>query len=184
MKIENYQETDFAGVQRLLTSVFGKDHAVALTQELALRLVIHHPQHSDVIIGHAALYMREMSCQEQRFLAGIIGDVAVAPEFQRQGLAASMLKELHQCLKDKKSDYSFLFAYQEGVYKSSGYRQLTLPIRYFDVVDNRWNTYFYNGGMIRATSKVALEGIIDFNGRQGLLMKPGMPVNGRRRDRL
>lgn len=72
---------------------------------------------------------------------------------------------MHNYLKENNIDYCFLFAYHPGIYKKSGYKNLTLPILYFDTVHNRWNTYVYNGAMVRCRPPQDLHGVINFNGR-------------------
>ncbi|AIR64298.1 GNAT family N-acetyltransferase [Cedecea neteri] len=165
MNVEIYKNEDYNGTCFLLKSSFGSDKDLVITPELMLRVIIRHPENHGEIIAHAALYVREMYNEGDAFIAGIIGDVAVSPEFQRQGLATKMLSVIHGHLKKESIYYSFLFAYQTEIYKKSGYHDLVLPIYYFDVLDNRWNTYLYNGAMLRCVINNQLRGMINFNGR-------------------
>jgi len=165
VKLEEYKPEHLPGVRLLLKAAFGSEHELTAGEELVLRLIVPHPQQDGCVIAHSAVYIRKMSSAAGEFSAGIIGDVAVDPAFQRRGLMRDMFDTIHSHFLQRGVSHSFLFAYHPATYASLGYKPLQLPINYWDVLDKRWNTYLYHGAMIRSVGDELPDGVIEFNGR-------------------
>lgn len=165
MKVEEYDPSNYPAALFLLKTAFGENKELEDTSEMTLRVIVRHPQDKETIIAHAAAYTRVMTHQATDFLGAIIGDVAVAPEFQGKGLMREMLYSLHQHLISQAVDHSFLFAYNTDIYISSGYQVLNLPIHYYDINDKRWNTYIYHGAMFHSFGTNQLCEVINIHGR-------------------
>lgn len=76
----------------------------------------------------------------------MIGDVAVAKEFRRQGHCKKLVEAAHDYFSSKAIAFSVLFAFEPAVYVSSGYRLMENEIYFLDE-DNAWKTFVYRGSM-------------------------------------
>ena len=77
---------------------------------------------------------------------GLIGDVAVDPEFHRRGYAGLLLAEAHAFFRAAALPFSVLFAYRPEYYVSSGYRLLTRETRFRDT-DGSVKQFVLRGAM-------------------------------------
>ncbi|QIA63117.1 GNAT family N-acetyltransferase [Vibrio astriarenae] len=103
----------------------------------------------ELIVAFGFAYRREMSQRGKVFNAGIIGGIAVHPDYRKQGLCKIILENIERSIELAGVEQSFLFAYEPSIYVTSGYTILDTPIRYFDRSQKRWNTYVYRGGMVK-----------------------------------
>lgn len=101
------------------------------------------------------------------FKAGIVGGIAVHPNYRKQGLCKEILLNIDQAIEQADVEQSFLFAYEPKVYGGSGYTILDTPIHYFDPIQAQWNTYVYRGGMVKSHNQATVlssSGVIEFKG--------------------
>lgn len=167
LKISVIERGDIEAYESLLNahlnSIFGQDSRFIFNHEFACAILI---EEENKIIATGFAYIRFMKQGTTNFKAGIIGGIAVIPKRRGLGLAKVVVKELDQYLESVGVTKSFLFAYEPDIYKSSGYRELVLPIRYFDEQQRNWNQFVYRGGMVKSYSGYAFnDQVIEFNGR-------------------
>ncbi|MDD1783144.1 GNAT family N-acetyltransferase [Enterovibrio sp. ZSDZ35] len=151
-------------ITALLRHVFANpDMQVICNEELATYVVI---MDGGQLIACSSAHVREMEQANQTFLAGVIGSVAVHPEWRAKGLCKMLINELEEHLVMRGVDVSFLFAYKPEVYQSNGYLLLNAPIHHFDDISNTWKRFIYRGGMVKHLSTLTLdpETEIDFRG--------------------
>lgn len=98
------------------------------------------------VIGHAALHLRSVLFGEDACTIGMIGDVAIAKGFRRQGLCRRLIETCHARLVRERVDFSVLFAYVPEVYRSSGYVLMKNETHFLDH-DGLWKTFVYRGSM-------------------------------------
>ena len=78
--------------------------------------------------------------------AGLLGEIAIAADRRRAGLARDLVREAHEHLQARAIPFSILFAYEPRVYQSSGYRMMRNQMRFLDP-DGQWKTFVYRGSM-------------------------------------
>lgn len=100
----------------------------------------------DSLVGHLAMFMREILIGGEPYRVGLIGEVAVAPEHRRRGLARRLIMAAHQHLRSRSAPFAILFAFEPAVYVSSGYKPMRNEIRFLDR-DRTWKTLVHRGGM-------------------------------------
>lgn len=146
-----------------LQLIFDQYSCVEINDELVCSIVIEM-QKTIVACGFA--YSREMT-QGSKFRAGIIGGIAVHPNFRGLGLSKVIMKHLDERLIAEGVNHSFLFAYEPKVYVSSGYNELKAQIHYYDIQHKKWERFVYRGGMIKSYTSLILNEYlpIEFNGR-------------------
>jgi predicted N-acetyltransferase YhbS len=98
------------------------------------------------VVGHLALYRRQVKIGDEGLEIGMIGAVAVAPDHRRRGLCRLLLQQAHDWLRARSTPFSILFAFEPGVYLSSGYRLMRNETHFRDV-DGAWKTFVYRGSM-------------------------------------
>jgi predicted N-acetyltransferase YhbS len=103
------------------------------------------------VIGHLAIYEREIGIAAETVLVGLLGEVAIAAERQRRGLARRLVGHAHDHLQARAIPFSILFAFEPCVYASSGYTLMRNETRFMDA-DGRWKTVVYRGGMVAELS--------------------------------
>ena len=150
-------------INTFLKSIFSSDVKVDINEELSSGVLIIN---NEVIIGCGFVYVREMTQKSSNFQAAIIACVAVDESYRGKGLCKEIISRLDQQISSACINYSFLFAYEKNIYKSSGYQELKTAINYFDKYKKQWNTFVYRGGMIKSFKKVKLskDSVINFNG--------------------
>lgn len=147
-----------------LQLVFNSQIEVDINEEI-LCGVIAITEEKIVACGFA--YQRTMSQSGASFKAGIVGGIAVHPDYQRQGLSKKVLRNIDQKIEQVGIKLSFLFAYEPSVYVASGYANLVTPIHYYDRGQNQWNTFVYRGGMVKNHHEISTllpNEVIEFNG--------------------
>ncbi len=98
------------------------------------------------VIGHLATYQREVGIGDETLRIGMIGGVAIAPDYRRRGHGRGLVGKAHEYLKAESIPFSILFAYEPRVYESSGYKLMQNETRFLDI-DGGWKTFVYRGGM-------------------------------------
>jgi predicted N-acetyltransferase YhbS len=98
------------------------------------------------VVGHLAIYERQIRIGDETLQAGLLGEIAVAADRRRAGLARHLVREAHAHLQARSIPFSILFAYEPRVYESSGYRLMKNQMRFFDS-DGQWKTFVYRGSM-------------------------------------
>ena len=78
--------------------------------------------------------------------AGLLGEIAIAADRRRAGLARDLVRGAHEHLQARVLPFSILFAYEPRVYESSGYRMMQNQTRFLDT-DGEWKTFVYRGSM-------------------------------------
>jgi predicted acetyltransferase len=135
-----------ARVQRLLGEAFFDGATVDYYARLGVPEVVLLLRDGEEIVGHLALYRREVGILDQDVEIGMIGGVAVAPAWRGRGHCRALMQRAHLWLRDRSIPFSLLFAFEPRVYESSGYRLMRNPIRFLDH-DGTWKTLVYRGGM-------------------------------------
>jgi predicted N-acetyltransferase YhbS len=103
------------------------------------------------VIGHLSIYEREIGIGAETVLVGLLGEVAVAADRKRQGLARRLVRSAHEHLQARAIPFAILFAFEPRVYASSGYKLIENETRFLDA-DGRWKTLLYRGGMVAELS--------------------------------
>jgi predicted acetyltransferase len=103
-------------------------------------------QESSALIGHLAVYERQVQIGNEALTIGMIGGVAIIPEYRRRGHARSLLREAHDHLRARMIPFSILMASEPRVYQSSGYRLMDNEMYFLDD-DDIWKTFVYRGSM-------------------------------------
>nr|WP_159063775.1 GNAT family N-acetyltransferase [Thaumasiovibrio occultus] len=147
----------------LLSRAFNAPVTFALNSELAAGVIVRNQ--SD-IIGCGFMYQRTMLQGENRFLAAIIGGIAVHPNYQGQGVSKAIMAAIDALAVEQGADHAFLFAYQPEIYHAAGYRPLNTPIYFYDTPKQCWAEFIYRGGMIKplTDAELAASPRIEFNG--------------------
>jgi GNAT superfamily N-acetyltransferase len=98
------------------------------------------------IAGHLAGYRRDALAHGTPLAIGMVGAVAVAPQYRRQGIATAMLDRAHDQFRALALPYAMLFAYDHRHYRPAGYRPMPNTIRFLE--DGESREFVYRGGMI------------------------------------
>jgi len=135
-------------VQALLSDAFPNDSATngdyyALHGVPDCILVAREAQH---VVGHLAVYRRQVKTGDEILTIGMIGAVAVAPDHRRKGHCRLLLRRAHDYLRARSIPFSILFAFEPFVYLSSGYRPMQNETHFLDA-DGAWKTFVYRGSM-------------------------------------
>ena len=83
------------------------------------------------LAAHLAIHDRAVSTTVGVLSCGGIAEVAVSPEYRRQGLVRRLLDEAHTWLSQQRYEFAILFG-DPGVYGSKGYRAAQNPVYYRD----------------------------------------------------
>ena len=98
------------------------------------------------VVGHLAVYRRQVKIGDEVLEIGMIGAVAVAPDHRRRGHCRRLLQRAHDYLRARSIPFSILFAFEPRVYLSSGYRLMQNETHFLDV-DGAWKSFVYRGSM-------------------------------------
>ena len=98
------------------------------------------------VVGHLAIYERQIRIGNETLQAGLLGEIAIAADRRRAGLARDLVREAHEHLQAQAIPFSILFAYEPRVYESSGYRIMQNQMRFLDS-DGQWKTFVHRGSM-------------------------------------
>ncbi len=132
-------------VQALLEGVFDYDEdSIKFEPEAHTKIIA--VDSDDKVVGHLAAYVREVEFENFSSSLGMIGDVATVTQFQRRGIAKKMIESAHVLFRKVGIKHSILFAYNTGVYKSSGYKTMANEVHFLDQ-DGNWKTFVYRGSM-------------------------------------
>ncbi len=101
------------------------------------------------VVAHVAAYERDVTIGGEPNRIAMLGDVAVASDLRRQGIARRAIDLAHRELKHRAIEFCVLFAYDPAIYRKNGYREMTNEIRLLDR-DNMWRTLVYRGSMVCA----------------------------------
>lgn len=117
------------------------------------------------VLGHLAVYQREVEIGAETFSIGMIGGVAVASSHRGMGLARTLLAQARTHLAVQSIPFSVLFAYEPAVYASSGYKLMLNETHFLDG-DGLWKTFVYRGSMYaELSSKPWPNKLLDLRGR-------------------
>jgi predicted acetyltransferase len=120
---------------------------------------------SERVIGHLAAYRREVIIGGETSRIGMIGGVAIAPDYTRRGHSRALVEQAHAYLKEEAIPFSVLFAYEPRVYASSGYKLMQNETRFLDV-DGAWKTFVFRGSMYAELSEKRWPNqLLDLRGR-------------------
>jgi predicted acetyltransferase len=97
-------------------------------------------------VGHLAIYERQIRIGDQTERVGLLGEIAIAADCRRRGLARRLVRQAHEHLHGRSIPFSILFAYEPHVYASSGYKLMPNRTRFLDT-DGQWKTLVYRGSM-------------------------------------
>jgi predicted acetyltransferase len=97
-------------------------------------------------VGHLALYERQIKIGDETVQVGLLGEIAIAADRRRAGLARSLVRQAHRQLQGRSIPFSILFAFEPRVYASSGYKLMQNQTRFLDA-DGQWKTLVYRGSM-------------------------------------
>ena len=73
-------------------------------------------------VGHLAMYERQIKIGDETVEVGLLGEIAIAADRRRAGLARHLVRQAHEDLQARSIPFSILFAYEPRVYASSGYQ--------------------------------------------------------------
>ena len=135
-----------ANVQRLLGEAFFEDASVDYYARMGIPTLILILKDGLEVIGHLALYRREVVIGDENIEIGMIGGVVVAPAHRGQGHSHTLVQRAHAYLREQAVPFSALFALQPRVFQSSGYKPMQNSTRFLDG-DGSWKTLVYRGGM-------------------------------------
>ncbi|WP_315745388.1 MULTISPECIES: GNAT family N-acetyltransferase [unclassified Bradyrhizobium] len=99
------------------------------------------------IVGHLAIYERQIRCGAEEVTVGLIGEVAVAASHRGRGHARALVDNAHGYLRQRQIPFSILFAFEPRVYASSGYRLIENETRFLGK-DGTWQSGVYPGSMV------------------------------------
>jgi len=133
-------------VQRLLGEAFFEDASVDYYARLGIPTVILILKDGLDVVGHLALYRREVGIGDENVEIGMIGGVVVAPAQRGRGHSRTLVQRAHAYLREQAVPFSVLFALQPRVFQSSGYKPMRNETRFFDG-NGSWKTLVYRGGM-------------------------------------
>jgi predicted acetyltransferase len=97
-------------------------------------------------VGHLALCRREVGVGAETLAIGMIGDVAIAPDYRGRGHTHALFAHAHAHLTGQSLPFSVLFAYEPRVYASRGYNLMQNETRFLDA-DGAWKTFVFRGSM-------------------------------------
>ncbi|MEZ8083550.1 GNAT family N-acetyltransferase [Enterovibrio norvegicus] len=122
------------------------------------------------VVGFGAVYTRKMQQGTRTFNAGIVGGIAIHPDYRGQGLCSRLMTQFDAAQIQANVEHSFLFAYEPRVYHAVGYQMLHAPIHFFDTPSNQWASFVYRGGMVKSFGKenglpIEPHTLIEFNGQ-------------------
>jgi predicted acetyltransferase len=83
-------------------------------------------------VGHLAMYVRQINIGDETVEVGLLGEIAIAADRRRAGLARGLVRQAHEDLQGRSIPFSILFAYEPRVYASSGYRLMLNQTRFLD----------------------------------------------------
>ncbi|ALE22251.1 MULTISPECIES: GNAT family N-acetyltransferase [Proteus] len=98
------------------------------------------------VIGHVAVYLRDVYLDSFPETIGILSCVVVAHKYRGKGVAASLIKMAHAILKEHSVNFSILFAVSHAYYLSSGYIPMKNLTRFIE--NNEKKEFIYDGGMV------------------------------------
>jgi predicted N-acetyltransferase YhbS len=97
-------------------------------------------------VGHLAIHERQIKIGDEAQRVGLLGEIAIAVDRGRTGLARSLVRQAHEHLHRQSIPFSILFAVEPHVYASSGYKLMQNKTRFLDA-DGQWKTFVYRGSM-------------------------------------
>jgi predicted N-acetyltransferase YhbS len=118
----------------------------------------------DSLVAHVALHIKKVKTEFDSYDMGGIGEVFVHPDFRRKGITRMLLKQILDYLRERGFAFSMLFGDTE-IYSSSGFKEVTNKIRYFDQKTREWKIEKDPSAMYLELGQVNwLDGIIDICG--------------------
>lgn len=116
------------------------------------------------LIAHAAVYDKMITLNgKHELLIGGVAEVCVAAPYRGRGFLKEVLQTIHTFLREHDTPFAMLFG-QPKVYHSSGYQQITNPVRSTNSIARHWNP-FCGKPMVRLLSdRCWPEGMIDLRG--------------------
>jgi predicted acetyltransferase len=137
-----------AGVRALLADAFPKVSATQAAYYAAngtpsTVVIVRDDRRA---IGHVAIHTRQVNIGSEVLQIGMLGGVAVAPDFRRRGHCRALVQRAHAFLRDRSIPFSILFAFEPRVYESNGYKLMQNETRFLDF-DGAWKTLVYRGSM-------------------------------------
>ena len=150
-------------IDQLFSLAFEDNHPFKIEPELLGAALLFS---NNRLIACGFVYLRDMSQQNLRFKAGIVGGVAVHPDNRKLGYCRKIMQCLDKVLQHSNVTHSFLFAYQTYIYRSLGYSELKCPIHFYDKNQSCWNSFVYRGGMVKsyADNRLLKDQAIEFKG--------------------
>nr|WP_295891637.1 GNAT family N-acetyltransferase [uncultured Devosia sp.] len=100
------------------------------------------------ILGHAAVFKRNVLLDGRPDRIGLLGGIAVATAWQGQGLAKALIAAAHDQLRRDGIAFAILFAFEPDRYLSSGYSPMTNQTRFLQA--GRHRQFVYRGAMVAA----------------------------------
>lgn len=97
------------------------------------------------VIGHVAVYLRDVYLDSFPETIGILSCVVVAHKIPRKGVAASLIKRAHAILKEYSVNFSILFAVSHAYYLLWIYSD-EKSTRFIE--NNEKKEFIYDGGMV------------------------------------
>jgi predicted N-acetyltransferase YhbS len=108
-------------------------------------------EEDNLVVGHLSVFERQVRIGEEALQIGLLGEIAIAADRRKQGLAADLVAHAHRYLRSRAIPFSVLFAFEPAVYASSGYKPMLNETRAIEA-DGQWRTYVFRGGMVAELS--------------------------------
>lgn len=98
------------------------------------------------VVGHLAAYIRGVTVGDHPMDIGLVGGVAVGPNYRGKGLSKRLIAAAHQFFVSANISFAVLFAFEPERYTSSGYSLMTTQTRFIE--NGETKQFVYRGGMV------------------------------------
>jgi N-acetylglutamate synthase-like GNAT family acetyltransferase len=109
------------------------------------RLVLCEDEEA-TIIGHSALYRYDVRISDLPMEIGMIGEVAIKPEYRGQGLLNTLFLRAHDYFRTIPVEYSMVFPCHPDVFTDFGYRFVDNKL-FVPVENDTWRPFTFRGSM-------------------------------------
>ena len=147
--------------QGLLSSAFPDTIGQYYTDQIPQKIVLSVD--GGTVTGHLAAYVRQVTVGADAMQIGLVGGVAVAPDYRGQGLSKQLIAAAHQFFIRANINFAVLFAFEPRRYISSGYRPMTTQTRFIE--NGETKQFVYRGGMVAELGDIPWpDAVLDLKG--------------------
>ncbi|MEP7050845.1 MAG: GNAT family N-acetyltransferase [Pseudomonadota bacterium] len=83
------------------------------------------------LVAHAAVHEKRIGIADDELMVGGVAEVCVLETHRRRGYVRRLLEAAHAGMRERSTHFALLMG-NLGVYRSSGYRPVTAPVRRLD----------------------------------------------------